>query len=673
MPTRVVVDSELTLAHLMRHAWSNLDAQGASAEADADRLLLSDKLDEALQAYQGIEQPPRRLREKMSFVLWIQGDAECLEVLGNDLAASSPEGLVMLLRGLAGRLGSRDVIEPRLVELVDYLMDELPISQAQKEQLLAASIYLATASLHRRDENLYPACCERAVDALAAMNSPYANCMEVFACARRFYASADLQQRLVTLVEQLEVSSFPELGIAFTAARRVGNLKVARIVIDELCRRHSESPRLVATVAIAAIAAKDMGLIEALPEALREQCLAIPDILVLKAVDRKDATGLLKAISLLDDGFEATLREPDAIQGNLQWITSMPWGCCPWQMPPSFLGEWAPAIAPLLPPGDLRDRILLDAGSFGSGEQPELIPLFCELFNRKPCMDTISVFDDEFDLTQLNAASLAEYIYTEAIGDDPYCGILDPECAPNIEGLISIGVADILLQKADGLAEEARNQYLKTLAKWRLIDRLESSVRLAFRDRLTGSELPPDVAQHLEGLRGALGVLPGEQLVYLQAMLMELVHDAGRSVPVAAAEGAVITAVDEIVDLHGLRLLEHGHERIRNMTARYGAPKLLFGLRDLTKPSVAGVDMGGGILDTLARHMVRQQGSLAPRRSYLAGILRKRLPNLRGNWLDQQVSGCLNRGIDIEQMIELAKQVTTWDEWAEGINNLRPY
>ncbi len=33
----------------------------------------------------------------------------------------------------------------------------------------------------------------------------------------------------------------------------------------------------------------------------------------------------------------------------------------------------------------------------------------------------------------------------------------------------------------------------------------------------------------------------------------------------------------------------------------------------------------------------------------------------------------MKRGVDIEQMIELAKTVTSWGEWEQGIDSLRPY
>lgn len=53
--------------------------------------------------------------------------------------------------------------------------------------------------------------------------------------------------------------------------------------------------------------------------------------------------------------------------------------------------------------------------------------------------------------------------------------------------------------------------------------------------------------------------------------------------------------------------------------------------------------------------------------------LRKRLKNLRSHWLDQQVSEAMARGIDIEQMIDLAKGVNSWDAWSEGLARLVPY
>ena len=57
----------------------------------------------------------------------------------------------------------------------------------------------------------------------------------------------------------------------------------------------------------------------------------------------------------------------------------------------------------------------------------------------------------------------------------------------------------------------------------------------------------------------------------------------------------------------------------------------------------------------------------------LAGILRKRLKNLKSHWLDQQVSEAMGRGVDIEQMIELAKGVGSWDDWSDGLESLQPY
>jgi hypothetical protein len=85
------------------------------------------------------------------------------------------------------------------------------------------------------------------------------------------------------------------------------------------------------------------------------------------------------------------------------------------------------------------------------------------------------------------------------------------------------------------------------------------------------------------------------------------------------------------------------------------------------------VDAPGEIIEQVSKRMVAKQGTLIPRRAYLAGILNKRLPNMKGAWLDRQVADCMKRGVDIEQMIELAKTVTSWGEWEQGIDSLRPY
>lgn len=192
-----------------------------------------------------------------------------------------------------------------------------------------------------------------------------------------------------------------------------------------------------------------------------------------------------------------------------------------------------------------------------------------------------------------------------------------------------------------------------------------------FERRLQGSDLPEGVLGHLESIRALLGGAGGSQLVYLQSQLDRLSAEVARATPVAAAEETVAVAINEILSLKSHHLNEVGLKRVATLTKRYGAPNLLSELRALAK--VSNTTLGTDVVDALANHMVRQQGTLATRRSYLAGILRKRLVNLKSAWLDQQVSKCLNRGVDIEQMIELAKGVDTWDDWSAGLETLRPY
>jgi len=78
-------------------------------------------------------------------------------------------------------------------------------------------------------------------------------------------------------------------------------------------------------------------------------------------------------------------------------------------------------------------------------------------------------------------------------------------------------------------------------------------------------------------------------------------------------------------------------------------------------------------IPALSKMLVTLQGSLQGRRAYLAGVLRKQHKNLKSHWLDQQVSEAMNRGVDLEQMIDLAKGVNSWDDWSDGLSRLVHY
>lgn len=111
---------------------------------------------------------------------------------------------------------------------------------------------------------------------------------------------------------------------------------------------------------------------------------------------------------------------------------------------------------------------------------------------------------------------------------------------------------------------------------------------------------------------------------------------------------------------------------ITHLANRYGAARFLQGLDTLMKSPDFNPETDYD-LPALSKMLVSLQGALQGRRAYLAGVLRKRLKNLRSHWLDQQVSESMARGVDIEQMIDLAKGVNSWDAWTEGLARLTPY
>lgn len=670
--TKITVENTLTTAQIMRGRFSDFEVQGTSIEADGDRQLLAFNFEGALETYQRIDAPGRPLREKISFALWALGKEEAWATLGDGLDSTSVDGIAMELRAFAMTMFNSGVDDHHIGTLVDCVLarkDQLPSSTL----LLASAIYIAVSMRQDRTPGLplFPDSCAKAVSTLQETSKPYADCLEAFALTRQDGLQQTESPRLNEVIEQIDLSACPVLGFVFTAAVQAKNLVVARRVVDELCARFADHPNLAATVAMAAIQACDPQLVEALPATLRPVCFAMPEIKVLQAMIDSDSTALVAAIQQLDRGFYSTLRNDMAIHERLLQITWRRWDTGTWRAPYSFLGEWGIHIAPLLSAGDLRDWILEEAACVGGQELESLVPLYCELFNRKPTAKNFTLFGDELPLDQLDVQALAQYIFDEATADSPYCSLFDPEFEPDLSQFFTRGITDVLVTKAAELSGEAKDEYLRVLSQWGLIRRPESVVDFTFERRLMGSDLPVGVFEHLESIRAAISGASGTQLVYLQSLLDRLSAEVGRATPVVAAEESVAAAVNEVLSLQSHHLNEIGLKRVSELTKRYGAANLLAGLRELAK--VSSTPLGTGVVDALAKHMVRQQGSLATRRSYLAGILRKRLVNLKSNWLDQQVSECLNRGVDIEQMIELAKGVDTWDGWLAGIDKLRPY
>jgi hypothetical protein len=670
--TKITVENTLTTGQVMQGRFSDFDVQGTSIEADGDRLLLARNFDGALDVYQRIEAPGRPLREKMAYVLWALRNEAAWPTLGDGVASTTENGIAMELRAFAMTMfksGASDETIGDLVECVLARKDQLPSAI----QLLSSAIYVAVAMRLSREEGLplYPASCTKAVTALREMSKPYADCMEAFALARQVYLHHTDVRPLHDLIDQIDLTQCPVLGFVFTAAVLAENKRVARKVIFELCTRFEGHPNLTATVAMAAIQACDLELLEELPVPLRVVAMEVPGLQVLEAMTNGDNDALVAAIRKVQSDDGPYLTSDMAIHERLLKITWRRWDIGTWESPHSLLAEWAPRLVPLLPVGDLRDEILVEAACMGGNDLKPLTSYFCELFNRKPTFANFTLMNDELPLDLLDDQALTQFIFDEATDEDPYCSLFDPEFDPDLEPFFKRGIADALVARAASLAGNAKDDYLRLLSRWGLLRRPEGVVAFDFESRLMGSDLPEGVLKHLDSIRASMGGASGSQLVYMQSQLDRLSADIGRATPVAAAEETVVAAIDEILKLRAHHLNEVGVKRVGVLTKRYGAANLLAELRELAK--VSNTTLGTDVVDALANHMVRKQGTLVTRRSYLAAILRKRLVNLKSDWLDQQVSKCLNRGIDIEQMIEVAKGVDTWDDWLAGLENLRPY
>lgn len=670
-PIGKAASNTLTIAQIMNEKWQDLEVLGHCAEAQGDRLLLKHEFAGALEAYSAIVAPDRVQREKIAFTDWRLGVWDSWESLGEDYAETSEEGLVIQLRSLASAHRMPDFAEhvSGMIDCVLLRQEELP----NAARLLFGLAYTAVANhLNRAKEApMFPYGSERAFQALQSLQPEYAQSLQVLALNRRVDLAGVGESSLRELLAQIDLTKCPVLGFVFSAAIQVQDSQLAQDVLKVLCARFSDHPQLIATLAIAAIQASDLGLVESLPDALAQQCLEIPEIQILAAKTHGDTDAVLQAIMRLPDGYTSGLGQDMAIHERLMKVSWRRWDVGTWDINPGFLANWAADIIPLLPPGEVRDQILLDAEMYGAENLDALTPFYCDLFNRKPGPQTLYLNGDFLPLSRLDPKALVEYIFKDATADDPYSLLLDPGFEADLSSLTERGIPEMLVAKASEVHGPQRVKYLATLTEWGLIQRPESIATFEFEKRLQGDDLPAGVAQHIEAIRSAISDADGIQLVYLQAVLHSVAAEVAKETPVASAEKAVALAINEILGLRSQSLSEIGLKRVGELTKRYSAPKLLSGLRELTK--VSTTSLGTDVVDALATHMVRQQGTLSTRRSYLAAILRKRLVNLKSNWLDGQVTDCLNRGVDIEQMIELAKTVANWDDWSRGLEELRPY
>lgn len=105
----------------------------------------------------------------------------------------------------------------------------------------------------------------KAASELKRVNSKFSDCMEAFELVKRAKVHPPASPELDEIVKKLVPSTCPVLGFGFSAAVLVKNREAAKAFVRELCHRYPNHPRLLHTVANAAIQARDPSIIQEAP------------------------------------------------------------------------------------------------------------------------------------------------------------------------------------------------------------------------------------------------------------------------------------------------------------------------------------------------------------------------------------------------------------------------
>ena len=96
MPARTL-PSLLSLPELISARNSGTDVQGGGSEAEADRLLISGRFNEAAEAYRALEFGNVNRQEKLAYSLYCGGQRDFHSVLDDDVGLATPWGLALHL------------------------------------------------------------------------------------------------------------------------------------------------------------------------------------------------------------------------------------------------------------------------------------------------------------------------------------------------------------------------------------------------------------------------------------------------------------------------------------------------------------------------------------------------------------------------------------------------
>lgn len=663
MPVRSI-PSLLSLPELITAMNTGAEIEGSGVEAEADRHLLDKRYREAADVYSTLDLDDLNRREKLAYCLYCVEEKGFFGVLDPVIERASPWGLALHLWGYdATRYSSGPTREERATLLASVLesaikMDAWPVLRVY---LIAGCWYHSLQlDLAAPDMRALQA---RASSALAECGAKHQESMELCTRIFNFYhdRSAPQKQALSDLVATVSAENTAVLSALYQAARIVENTPQAMAALHQLVQRFKDDPALESTVTAAAVVAGNLDFLECLPEELKAISRGRAEVQLLEAIAAGNQELVVEIASAMpahgpSDSvlYQPCIAEPvfSFLLGRTDhtggWGDSAPWGY--------VMGA---RVFKALPPGALRNSFLREFRDFlGEDELHSRARELCDLFES-------TLEDDDFNwiltpecLCQVSPDSFARYLVMEAAAGSEYCPFESAEDIPWQR--FAQPIKDALAM----LPAETRQASEVLLEEWGV------QWRPSLADRLAGGGLPEAVSSPLAQIDAAISSLGGSDLAYLQLAMMKLSARIAERISPAAGREVSIQAYNDFV--HPSRLTEYGEERVRKLATRYGAAGFLQGLDAL----IASPEFNPKTdreLPALSKMLVKLQGGLAGRRAYLAGILRKRLKNLKSTWLDQQVSECMARGVDIEQMIDLAKTVNSWDDWSDGLADLRPY
>ncbi|WP_248746233.1 hypothetical protein [Pseudomonas sp. MWU12-2037] len=658
--------SLLSLPELINAKNTDTDVRGTGVEAEADQLFISNRFSEAAEAYRALDLDDINRREKLAYCLFCAGQKDFYTVLDARIEHATPWGLALHSWAFNDRRFAFDLPVDDLAERLTRLlqcavkMDSWP---KLREYLIAGCWH---HSLQQRHDT--PAMRTLQSTASAALGKTGSKLQETLElCTRIFNYYRDRTEPQVRALDELVASTStndtPVLSALFSAAMIVQNTQQAKSALSELCRRYSDHQYLEQTVSAVAVEAGCPEFLDCLPAELKAASLNRPEICLIVAMVKQDpsevhalaetmpasgpADSVIHLPRIAEPFFDFLLSGRTSQVGG--WGGSVPWE--------AILGE---RLVKTLPAGALRNSFLRTCREFLSDEEFLVHTKdLCDLFESSLSdEDFYSILRPEC-LQLVNAHSVAKYLIRKASEESEYSPFeCDEEEIPWDRFVPAIKEELASLQTKVGAAVES------------VLDGWGVPLRPTLERRLAGEGLPVFISTPLASIEDAISELNGSDLAYLQLALLKLsTRVAERISPAATHEVAIHTYNDFI---RPSSLTEYGEGRVRALANRYGAARFLQGLDALMRSPEFNPKTDRE-LSALSKILVTLQGSLQVRRAYLAGVLRKRLKNLKSHWLDQQVSEAMTRGVDIEQMIDLAKGVSSWDDWTDGLSRLAPY